>query len=373
MCSVKKKFIFLVQGEGRGHMTQAISMYQMLTKRGHEVSCVFIGTSKRREIPDYFYSSVTTEIIALSSPNFLTDKANKRIRLLASIAYNVFFLKKYFASLKAIDREVQKHKPDVLINFYDFLGGFYFRIFRPETQHVVIGHQFLAGHPSFPFAPGKPLDKMLFKFNNAITSMGSKAQLALSFRPYEPLQKGKIYVVPPLVRKELKKMQVATEPFLLGYVVNAGYGYEIIDWHAKHKEIKMHVFWDNKSHPDGYNPHENLTMHHVNAEKFLDFMCRCKGYVSTAGFESVCEAMFLKKPVLMIPIEGQYEQACNAIDAVQSGAGIWDKSFNIGRLIEYIPQHKALDDGFSVWEAEADIRIPFILESLIDAQRSKKI
>ncbi|MCC5932525.1 MAG: glycosyltransferase [Cyclobacteriaceae bacterium] len=370
MSSEKKKFVFLVQGEGRGHMTQAITMFQILTKRGHEVPCVFIGTSKRREIPEYFFTSVPTEIITLASPNFVTDKDNKQIRLFSSIAYNTFFLRRYYASLRTIHQEVQKHKPDVLINFYDFLGGFYFKIFKPATQHVVIGHQFLAGHPSFPFAPGKPLDKILFKTNNAITAMGSKCLLALSFRPYQPLEKGNIFVVPPLVRQEVKKLEVSTEPFLLGYVVNAGYGYEIIEWHARNKEIEMLVFWDNKSHPDGYSPHENLTMHHVNADKFLDFMRRCQGYVSTAGFESICEAMFLKKPVLMIPVAGQYEQACNALDAVDSGAGISDTEFNISRLIEFIPEYQADDSGFANWEEQTESRIPEILENLIDAHRS---
>ena len=31
--------------------------------------------------------------------------------------------------------------------------------------------------------------------------------------------------------------------------------------------------------------------------------------------------MYLGKPVVMVPIAGQYEQACNALDGEQSGAG----------------------------------------------------
>jgi hypothetical protein len=50
-------------------------------------------------------------------------------------------------------------------------------------------------------------------------------------------------------------------------------------------------------------------------------MAACKGLLCTAGFESVCEAMYLGKPVLMVPVAGQYEQACNALDGEQSGAG----------------------------------------------------
>ena len=61
-------------------------------------------------------------------------------------------------------------------------------------------------------------------------------------------------------------------------------------------------------------------------------MAACKGLVCTAGFESVCEAMYLGKPVLMIPVAGQYEQACNALDAEASGAGMASDSFDFGKL-----------------------------------------
>lgn len=49
-------------------------------------------------------------------------------------------------------------------------------------------------------------------------------------------------------------------------------------------------------------------------------MAGCKAYASTAGFESVCEAMYLGKPILMVP--AHIEQDCNAYDAEKSGAGI---------------------------------------------------
>lgn len=61
-------------------------------------------------------------------------------------------------------------------------------------------------------------------------------------------------------------------------------------------------------------------------------MAHCKGLVCTAGFESVCEAMYLDKSVMMIPVAGQYEQACNALDAEASGAGIASENFDFSKL-----------------------------------------
>ena len=49
---------------------------------------------------------------------------------------------------------------------------------------------------------------------------------------------------------------------------------------------------------------------------FLEYMAGCKGYATTAGFESVCEAMYLQKPVLMVPTH--IKQECNALDAMLS-------------------------------------------------------
>lgn len=37
------KYLFIVQGEGRGHLTQAISLSQMLRRHGHEVVEVLVG------------------------------------------------------------------------------------------------------------------------------------------------------------------------------------------------------------------------------------------------------------------------------------------------------------------------------------------
>ena len=68
-------------------------------------------------------------------------------------------------------------------------------------------------------------------------------------------------------------------------------------------------------------------------------MTGCLGYVSTAGFESICEAMYLGKPVMMVPVENQYEQACNALDAVKAGAGITNNKFIFDSFLDYLSTH----------------------------------
>jgi uncharacterized protein (TIGR00661 family) len=55
-----------------------------------------------------------------------------------------------------------------------------------------------------------------------------------------------------------------------------------------------------------------LTFHRISDRLFLDLMRGCRGLVTTAGFQAVAEAMWLGKPVLMVPTGGHSEQRWNA-------------------------------------------------------------
>ncbi|NJN25456.1 MAG: glycosyltransferase [Cyclobacteriaceae bacterium] len=348
------KFVFLVQGEGRGHMTQAITLSKILQNAGHQVVHTFIGKSDRRVIPPYFFEQIGSPADTILSPNFVLDKHNKSLNIYKSITFNARLLGKYKQSLDLIHKKVKETRPDVLINFYDFLGGFYFRFYHTHhLKHVCIGRQFLTRHPDFPFEADREMEKKLFLLNNKITSQNCDKYLALSFRPYHPAHVGKLVVVPPLLKEETQKSKSRPGDFLLAYMVNDGYAEDLISWHALHPEMEIHCFWDRKNMPETYQPHEHLTFHQINNELFTDLMRRCKGFVSTAGFESVCEALYLQKPVFMIPVEGQYEQACNALDGEIAGAGIKGNSFDLSRFMAYLPLYQP-SAYFRQWVDEAE-------------------
>jgi len=345
----RRKFIFLVQGEGRGHMTQAISLYQKLCENGHSVPCIFIGISDRRKIPEYFPASFDTRIEQIRSPNFISDKNNKSIRLIPSILYNARFLYDYYKSLLQINSAVVEYQPDAIINFYDFLGGFYNFFFRPDLKFYAIGHTFTSVHPSFQFAGGRWIEKKLFLLNNKLNSLGADKKIGLSFTPLSPEKIGNTIIAPPLLRNLTLSLKVKQGDFLLGYMVNDGYSKEIIDWHKSNTDIKIICFWDKKDEPEIKYISKNLVFHQLNDNKFLTLLAECKGLITTAGFESISEALLLGKPVLMVPVSGQYEQTCNAIDAARAGAGIFDDHFNISRFVEYIDDYISQKEAFRKW------------------------
>ena len=334
------KFLFVVQGEGRGHMTQAIALQNLILKHGHEVSCVMVGKNPHKDIPTFFYNNIKCEIVPFESPYFITDKDNRSMNIWKTIIYNLSKFSFYYKNLSLIDTKIKEHNIDTVINFYDFLCGVYFMRFNPSVKLICIGHQYLSEHSEFVY-PDKVSqnDKFWYLSNTWITSSRASKKLALSFRKMPDILKDNIYVVPPLLRKEALDATPSVEDYILVYMVNAGFSEDIIAWHKEHPEVAIQLFCDRNDIEDGTVFNKNLTFNKLNDKKFLESMKSCKAYASTAGFESICEAMYMGKPILMVPPEGHFEQSCNALDAQISGAGIQSDSFDLAKLIKYIPYH----------------------------------
>jgi len=345
----KMKYFFIVQGEGRGHMTQAISLSQILREAGHEIVHTVVGKSPQRNIPSFFFEQIQAPVSLLESPNFVTDKDHKSVKPFRTIIQSIVKSPVYSKSINKIKILVNETQPDVIINFYDFLGGIFNFFHRPKAKFICIAHQYLLSHPSFTFPEGRTLDKTALLIGNRITQLGADKLLCLSFQFFEDMPRKKIFVVPPLLREEIKKIETSNESHLLVYMVNPGYGNEVLKFHNDHPDLPLHCFWDKKDKPNSWKVDDTLTFHQLNDKLFLEKMASCRGYVSTAGFESICEAMYMGKPVLMIPVEGHYEQSCNAVDAVKAGAGISATSFSMAQLIHYLPDYKDISATFKPW------------------------
>lgn len=350
--------MLVVQGEGRGHMTQALSMFDMLTEQGHTVCAVLIGTAKRRDVPQFFYNRIKAPVFSFESPNFITDEKNKSINISKTISHNFKKLKDFKKSLKEIDALVKEHEPDVVINFFDLLISMYYRFYKPKAKLVCIAHQYIYFHPDFEFPEGHFFDKLIIKLYTRLTSFRSSKNIALSFYNIHT-HSDDVIIVPPLLRKEVFDIQTTQNDFYLVYLVNNGYYEDVMEWHKLNPEVELHCFTDKPEQLLQIYPyrHHKLNLHAINDKLFLEKMSTAKGLASSAGFESVCEAMYLGKPVLMVPIEGHFEQFCNSRDAAKAGAGIYDTKFDLNRLIELSGKMKSNNQNFKNWVTNAKDRI----------------
>jgi len=351
----KQKFMFIVQGEGRGHLTQALSLADILRRNGHEIVATLVGKSYSRELPAFFTRKMNTPVLAYEAPSFVFKKNKKHIDILKTVLYNVNLqkMRKFGESIELIHKQVMKYRPDVVVNFYEVLPGFMQLRFRHDIPFINIGHQYMMRHPDYLQGKGDSQNLMILRLHSILTSIGAAKILALSFYPMKSYPHERITVVPPLLRKEVLDLQPEQGDYILGYMLNQGYENEVHAWHKKHPEVKLHFFWDKENAPETLQVDDTFTLHRISDELFLKYMAGCKGYITTAGFESVCEALYLDKPIMMIP--AHIEQEVNATDALSIDGGITGNKFDLSKLQAYIgSERKFKVDAFREWINSAE-------------------
>lgn len=355
------KFLFIVQGEGRGHLTQAITLEKLLIKNGHQVVKILVGRNRTRKIPDFFKRNIKAPIEQFSSPNFLPTSSNKRADIPRSIIYNIYRLPQYIRSIRFIREQITESEADIVINFYELLTGLTYLIYAPQTPDICIGHQYLFLHKDFKF-PNKNIISLFFlNFFTRLTSIGACKRLALSFHNMNDDISNKIHVIPPLIREEVYQQKPTEGNYIHGYMVNCGFSDNVIEWHNKNKSVPLHFFWDKKDEPQIKEVDDTLKFFQLDDKEFLKQMKGCMAYASTAGFESICEAMYLSKPIIMVP--AHIEQDCNAFDAMMNGAGIIDNDFNLTRLLEFAKTYRP-NKEFIKWVHSSEHKIIHELESV---------
>ncbi|MGL5682134.1 MAG: glycosyltransferase family protein [Marinifilaceae bacterium] len=328
------RFLFVVQGEGRGHLTQALSLADIIRKEGHELVKVMVGKSKRRSIPDFFIKQIQCPVIPFDSPNFLPSDKAKKAPLIKSVIYNLSRVINYSNSILLLNNEINNNDIDIVINFYELLTGITNALFYPTPKVISIAHQYLFLHKDYKFPNANRSELFFLKLFTQCTALRSDKKLALSFKAFSADSDNGIEIIPPLLRQKIFSLKPIKGNYILGYMVNNGYAEEITTWQREFSNTQVHLFWDRKQNKEVVNTQENLYFHRINDITFLQHLNNAEAYVSTAGFESICEAIYLGKKLMVVP--SHIEQQCNAHEVESYGFGVQANTFNLSLLNNFI-------------------------------------
>jgi uncharacterized protein (TIGR00661 family) len=345
------KLMFCVLGEGRGHMTQAMAVKEMAEAAGHQVVAVTLGVSAQRQVPDYFEAAMKVPVRRLPTLEFKYND-NRSVSKTATLAGVISHIPGYVRILRQLDDVVRETQPEVILNFFEPMAAFFALTRRRRPPVVAIGHQFMFLHPGY-LVSAPQLWKQQLSLKLYTRLLGARAtKLALSLYEAPDLPEKRIIVGPPILRRQLFELKANPDgDFVLVYLLNYGYAEQIIQWSEKNPQTKLHCFYDKPGAAGEVQHSPSLWFHRLDGEKFLRMMAECRQVVSTAGFESVCEAAWLGKPLFLVPVENHIEQQLNALDAQQFGIGIAGNSFNLDRLKE-LPERLPTEQ-FHAWTGSA--------------------
>ena len=86
---------------------------------------------------------------------------------------------------------------------------------------------------------------------------------------------------------------------------------------------------------------------------FMKDLINCKAVITNGGFTLISEAIYLKKPVLVVPIKKHFEQILNALYIQKNKLGEFYSDLNENHVVEFIMGLKNYDfSKIEKWDNE---------------------
>jgi uncharacterized protein (TIGR00661 family) len=340
------KVLFGTNSNGHGHQIQSIAIKQYLESRNHTVSHNLLGKSTKgisKFISDEF------NIIEFDGFDFIFDKESKLI-IWKTFLHNLLKFPKIAVSFYNICRLIKKENPDAIFTFYEPLVGLT-ALFFPNIKYISFGHQYSMTEDMYPKIKGFRIQKLFLRIINYITSMRAK-KMALSYYEFKSNNKS-VIPCPPILRRESYSISTKMEDFILVYLMNEDMLPQLIEEANKYPNIKIECFTKltkQINHPD------NIILRNVDGKLFQERMKVCKAVICSGGFETTCESILNKKPILMVPIKNHFEQLSNCIDANVHHMANYNDRIDI----KLIPDNQVnCDEWFNKSESILDTNILF--------------
>lgn len=322
------KYFFIVQGEGLGHTTQSLALRAMLERNGHEIAVTLLGRNLFRE-NQLLYKDIPHK--SFFSPVFISGFKRKGISLLPTFIFNALAFPVYIYEIFRIALMIRKSAAQKVVVFYDFVGQLASLLSFSGKPVFTISHHYFFEHPSFTFPKDRKFEKYLLKLHSFLASAGACKKLALSFKVEKDIPGERIYVVPPLLRKEIIASRPVSGDYILVYCLNSGFLSSVAGLAGKNHGKEFRVFL-NKDIRDQTLP-SNISVYGISGDLFLKSLVNAGIVMCTAGFETLCEAIYLNKQLFIVPSANHYEQYCNSIDAKRTGVANVCGSFESADLL----------------------------------------
>src|SRR5687768_6593587 len=231
---------FVVQGEGRGHMTQALALAGFLRAAGHEIARAFVGVSPFRSIPEYFRTALGAPLETFDAPTQVPDRDERAVSAGKTAADALVRLPRFVSAGRRI--HLGTEQADVVVNFLDLVGGISRVVFRTRTPAVAIAHNYVFLHRALARAPGAPPARRAVLAYAKATAGRADTKIALSYGPLPSDPSQRLMVAPPLLRPEVDRLSPRDEGYLLAYALNSGYGDLLAEWQRRRPEVTVHCY-----------------------------------------------------------------------------------------------------------------------------------
>jgi len=319
------RILYGVVGEGMGHATRSRVVLEELLRNGHEVHIVVSG--RAREYLARQFANVH-RIWGLT-----INYDGNRVRSLRTILQNLRgAVSGWPANVTAYFEVLSQFRPEVVISDFEsfsYLVGKARRIPVITLDNIQIisrckhDPRLIAGHRHrFDLTRAFVEAKLPRCFQYLVTTF---------FFP--PLRRGHTTLLPPILRPEVLNAPSESGDHLLVYqtattnrdlpevLKRLGLPARI---YGLRRDLTQEVV-------DG-----NLNYRPFSEKSFIEDLRTARAVVAGGGFTLMSEAVYLRKPMLAVPVKGQFEQVLNALYLQELGYGRYAATLSEAVLVDFL-------------------------------------
>lgn len=275
------RILYGIQGTGNGHLARAIDIIPALEQHGR-VDLLVSG----------YASEVTLGREIKYRPKGLGFVFGKSGGIDLWSSYEQSDLRR----LQRDIRDLPVRDYDLVVSDFEPVSAW--AAHRAGLPCVGLSHQAAVLHPASP----KP--EKSFSVGRAILTHYAPTQRDYGFH----FDRYAAEISTPVIRRVVRQLVPKTRAHYTVYLP-AYEDAKLVDRLSQVAEVRWQVF---SKHARQFCRKANVSIHPISQDTWLESLRTCTGVLCGAGFETPAEALYLGKKLMVVPMKGQYEQACNA-------------------------------------------------------------
>lgn len=316
------RILYGVAGEGFGHSSRSHVIGQHLIDGGHEV--FFAASRKSLSYLRKHFANKVHEIAGLSL--VYRDGNLLPIKTLATNLAQV--LRNRRTNLELYRTVFDPFCPDLVISDFEPFTACW--AWRHGVPFISVDHQHLLTMCDLEH----PRDQRGARWSAQIVTrchyFGAAAYLIVNFFRV-PVKHRQAILMPPVVRPVVESLRPTRGDHILIYMTDTSWKDRLGALLNSFRGRRFRVYGFDEVRQVG-----NCQFKRTSTESFLQDLASCRGVITTAGFSLLSECLYLKKKMLLLPVQGQYEQIVNARYAERLGLALNRTALTAQALTEYL-------------------------------------
>lgn len=350
------RILYGVVGEGMGHAIRSRVILDRLVQQ-HDVQVMV--SNRAYEYLSKRFAGVN-RIWGLTMA-YEDNEVQKRLTALENVAGALTGLPENVASYFDL---VTRFAPDVVISDFESWTYLYAKahglpVIDIDNMQIINRCQhapeLLAGHEA-DFQLAKTIVKAKLPFCT---------HYLVSTFFYPPVRKERTTLVPPILRPEIlaARTQVRRGDHLLVYQTSDTNS--VLPRVLSQAGVECRVYGARRGITEDV-VEGNLRYRPFSEDGFITDLATARGVVAGGGFTLMGEAVYLRKPMLALPLVGQFEQTLNALYLEQLGYGRLAPELTVEAVRDFLAAIPACERALASYDQNGNERLFEVLDSLLD-------